>query len=171
MRGVQSRVSELFKLTEQDCELSITPMPSRSAGPIYIAVHGIRSRAYEHNDDQIHESYALNVTVSLRSRGISQDRVPQKLLSGDAGLLRMADRLKTVLHNDYETIRLANALISGSDCGFYRSLSFQFQEPITERPPSWWGAKDGAASAGISVTLSFGEARINRDSSSFRLLS
>lgn len=146
------------------CEIGWDGQPPPMAGQVFVAVHpgAVRSD----HDLSLRETVALDLTLSMKTGGLPVDRYgEQSVVLATTGIYARAEAIRALLHMNYTVLNDANAgqsySIGASDNGFVEPLKFLSMTPPQERGPEWfWGESEfsGDAPAGLSITLSFGNA-------------
>lgn len=143
------------------CDVTIDGRPLMICGQRFVAVHaGDWSNA---SNESLDELVGLQVTITDRVGVTPFDRHGvEELEKAQTGLETYAEAVVAAIHMDYALMNAANALISASIAGvtkFVQPLFFRFGERPRYRDGTWFGADPPDADAGVSITLTFGDAR------------
>lgn len=149
------------------CEITPDGRPAPRAGKFFVAVHqGGRQQIDEEGTE---ETYAVNVTVSMRVDG-PWDRIgPDLLALATLGVNDRAAAIRANLtNNQYKVMNYANVLFSavpdgsggsGLVNGFVEPLWYRGEEGPTLVGGGWFHADDGDQDCGVTLTMRFADAR------------
>ena len=142
----------------ESCEIVVDGRPPAFAGQRFVGIHAgdWSNTANESLDERV----GLKVTITDRMGVFPFDRQAAEALDkAQTGLETFAEAIVCVIHGSNDVIDLANTIIQGTVTKFIEPLRFRFGERPVYRDGTWLGAEDPEADAGLSITLTFGDAR------------
>lgn len=144
-----------------------TGKPIPSCGDIYVAVHELPGKSGGENS--LDERFSFGVTLTMRLQGIPLDRIGDKLLAvklaKSTGFNRRADRLKNLLHMDWNLLKLANNYLvevnpdAQQVYGFCEPGRYRGREVPVLVGPEWFDAEPTMDEMGLKSELRFDDAR------------
>ncbi len=149
-------------LDDRMCDEQLDGQPPPNAGQLYYGVHsGSWNGSSQESGETLDEYYGVNVTITLRIGNVPTDR---RGVVAIRDLRKKAAECRAMLHMSYATINYANAHeeITSANNGFIEPLVFQNALNEQFRGPDWFwaeGMDNAEANVGVSITLSFGNAR------------
>lgn len=154
--AAKAHLIDEFTLGDGVCDITPDGRPPPVCGQRFVSVHaGDWSNAASESLD---ERVGLKVTITDRMGVFPLDRHGLEALDkAQTGLETFAEAVVNALHMSYEHMNAANVLIQGTVTKFVEPLRFRLGQ-LDYRDATWFGATDPDADAGLSITLTFGDA-------------
>ncbi|MFO0801483.1 MAG: hypothetical protein U0804_28795 [Gemmataceae bacterium] len=171
LQATRDAIRETLHLDKTGCQVTADGRPDPMCGQEFWAVHpgGASNTANNYLDERCD----LQVTLTVRTGWAAQDRIGEEaILQAVDGLMAKAERVRSLLHQEYPVMDRANALIPGTAeyCelrggtptvnGFVEPLRFQSMTYLGPKGLDWfWAEGVSDDTTGLAVQLSFTAAR------------
>lgn len=145
-------------LPEGVCEITVDGKPPPVCGQRFVGIHaGDWSNSA---NESLDERVSVQVTITDRIGVFPFDRQGAEALDkAKTAIETFAEAVVSAMHASYDVLNAANTLIEGTVTKFVEPLRFRFGERPTYRDGIWFGGDDPDQGAGLSITLTFGDAR------------
>jgi hypothetical protein len=167
--ATRDTIQTVTGLDANSCEVGFDGQPKPGAGQVYYAIHcpgwnGISG------DFDLHESYQVAVTITLRMGWAPQDRWGIEVwLAANTGLDALVRQVIVACHKNYKLINSANAgkdySIGVGSAGFVTPLWFLSAGAVQLKGAKWFSAEDAppkngvqTAQSGVAQEIRFGKA-------------